>query len=148
MLRAGKGWNPREENEGYELPKVGADSSCEGCQGCVETYKYLGFIADVYEADDGTAIYGFLQREGLELHLNLFRELDPQANTSAVYFYVSDPDSIYKEWVEANVEGRLDPPEAKQRGMREMAYIDPDGNLLRIGSPLTASVPQRKPFDA
>ena len=94
-------------------------------------YKSLGFTADVYEAD-GTAIYGFLQREGLELHLNLFRELDPQANTSAVYFYVADPDSIYREWQEANVEGRLDPPEAKSWGMREMAYVDPDGNLLEF----------------
>jgi catechol 2,3-dioxygenase-like lactoylglutathione lyase family enzyme len=111
----------------------------------LRNYKSLGFTADVYEAD-GTAIYGFLQREGLELHLNLFRELDPQANTSAVYFYVADPDSIYKEWQEACVEGRLDPPEAKPWGMREMAYVDPDGNLLRIGSPLTGTVPQRKPI--
>jgi hypothetical protein len=80
------------------------------------------------------------------LHLNLFHDLDPETNTSAVYFYVSDPDSIYEEWTKANVQGRLAAPEPKSWGMREMAYIDPDGNLLRIGSPLAASVPQRKSF--
>jgi hypothetical protein len=80
------------------------------------------------------------------LHLNLFRDLDPETNTSAVYFYVSDPDSIYEEWTKANVQGRLPAPEPKSCGMREMAYVDPDGNLLRIGSPLAASVPQRKSF--
>ena len=110
----------------------------------LKRYQSLGFTADVYEEPDGTAIYGFLQREGLDLHLNLFRDLDPQSNTSAVYFYVSDPDAIYAEWAAANVEGRLTTPESEPWGMREMAYIDPDGNLLRIGSPLTASVPQRK----
>ena len=107
-------------------------------------YRSLGFNTDVYEVDDGTAIYGFVQREGLELHLNLFRDLNPLVNTSAVYLYVADPDSLYKEWTEAKVEGQLAPPEPKPWGMREMSYVDPDGNLFRIGSPLSASVPQRK----
>ena len=112
----------------------------------LKNYQSLGFTTDIYEEADGTAIYGFLRREGLELHLNLFHDLDPETNTSAVYFYVSDPDSIYEEWTKANVQGRLAAPEPKSWGMREMAYIDPDGNLLRIGSPLAASVPQRKSF--
>ena len=112
----------------------------------LKTYGSLGFSTDVYQEADGTAIYGFIQREGLELHLNLFRDLDPLTNTSAVYFYVSDPDTIYREWSEAHTEGRLVPPEEKSWGMREMAYVDPDGNLLRIGSPLTATVPERGHF--
>jgi catechol 2,3-dioxygenase-like lactoylglutathione lyase family enzyme len=112
----------------------------------LRNYQSLGFATDIYEESDGTAIYGFMQREGLELHLNLFRDLDPQTNTSAVYFYVADPDSIYKEWTEANVNGELTPPEEKPWGMREMAYVDPDGNLLRIGSPLVTTIPQRKPL--
>jgi len=110
----------------------------------LQNYRSLGFTTDIYEEADGAAIYGFLQREGLELHLNLCRDLDPEANTSAVYFYVTDPDSIYREWSDATMNGRLAPPETKPWGMREMAYIDPDGNLLRIGSPLTTTVPQRK----
>ena len=103
----------------------------------LRNYQSLGFTVDVYEDADGTAIYGFLRREGLELHLTLFRDLDPLANTSAVYFYVADPDAIYKEWSEARVEGGLSQPETKPWGMREMAYGDPDGNLIRIGAPLT-----------
>lgn len=110
----------------------------------LRNYASLGFTADLYEDTDGTVIYGFLQREGVELHLNLFRDLDPHANTSAVYFYVADPDVIYKEWTAVRPEGQLVAPEAKPWGMREMAYIDPDGNLLRIGSPLTSTVPQRR----
>jgi len=112
----------------------------------LSNYRSLGFNTDVYEGSDGIAIYGFLQREGLELHLALFRDLDPLTNTSAVYFYVGDPDAIYKEWTDAHVGGRLVPPEPKPWGMREMTYSDPDGNLLRIGSPTPPTVPQRKPF--
>ena len=36
-------------------------------------------------------------------------------------------------------EGRLEEPEDREWGMREMTYSDPDGNLLRIGRFLTRS---------
>ena len=104
----------------------------------LKRYEALGFKTEVYEAPDGTAIYGFVQREGLDLHVTVVKDLDPLKNTSAVYFYVNDPDVLYAEWTAAGIEGRLSPPEPRPWGMREMSYSDPDGNLLRIGSFLTS----------
>jgi hypothetical protein len=43
---------------------------------------------------------------------------------------------VFAAWSEAEVDGRLHPPDSTPYGLREMAYIDPDGNLLRVGSPL------------
>ena len=101
----------------------------------VGRYSALGFEARFYERrqQDGRPIYGFLKRGRIELHLALVPKLDPTANTSAVYFYVDDPDALYAEWSEAPHLGRLTKPEDKEWGMREMTYSDPDGNLLRIG---------------
>jgi catechol 2,3-dioxygenase-like lactoylglutathione lyase family enzyme len=105
----------------------------------VARYTQLGFKGRLYEdaLPDGRAIYGFLKRDGINLHLALVSNLDPKVNTSAVYLYVDDPDTLYSEWSAVEPEGRLDKPEDKEWGVREMTYSDPDGNLLRIGRLLT-----------
>jgi hypothetical protein len=51
-----------------------------------------------------------------------------------------DVDVLYATWREAGVEGRLDPPRDTPYGLRELAHVDPDGNLLRVGSPLASNV--------
>ena len=105
----------------------------------VARYTQLGFKGRLYGGalPEGRAIYGFLERDGINLHLALVPDLDPKANTSAVYLYVDDPDALYAEWRAVKPEGRLDKPEDKEWGVREMTYSDPDGNLLRIGRLLT-----------
>lgn len=105
----------------------------------IARYTQLGFKGRVYEnaLPDGRPIYGFLKRDRIDLHLALVSSLEPKANTSAVYLYVDDPDSLYREWSAVAPEGRLDKPENREWGMREMTYSDPDGNLLRIGRFLT-----------
>lgn len=111
----------------------------------LEYYRRLGFDARAYhEQQDGDPIYGYLRRGPIELHLVRVTCLDPAANTSAVYMYVSDADALYAEWQAAGVECRLMAPEDRAYGLREMALTDPDGNLLRVGSAL----PQRRsPFE-
>jgi hypothetical protein len=47
------------------------------------------------------------------------------------YLYVDDPEALHAEW--KSVEGRHAAPEVKEWGVREGAYVDPDGNLLRYG---------------
>jgi len=47
------------------------------------------------------------------------------------YLYVDDPEALHAEW--QGVEGRHVAPEVKEWGVREGAYVDPDGNLLRYG---------------
>ena len=98
-------------------------------------YQKLGFTPRIYgnPSADEAVIYGFLHRDEGDLHLALTGDLDPHANQSAVYLYVDDPDALFREWSAAGVEGCLKPPADREWGMREMSYVDPDGNLLRIG---------------
>ncbi len=53
----------------------------------------------------------------------------------AVFLYVSDAHALHHEWREIVVDGRLVPPVDTPYGLIEGAYVDPDGNLLRFGSP-------------
>jgi catechol 2,3-dioxygenase-like lactoylglutathione lyase family enzyme len=98
-------------------------------------YTQLGFHARLYEEvlEDGRPFYGFLRRDDIRLHLALASDLNPKRNTSAVYLYIDDPDALYAEWSAMGIDGQLDKPEDRVWGVREMSYVDPDGNLLRIG---------------
>jgi hypothetical protein len=54
-----------------------------------------------------------------------------------VYLYVSDADALYAEWMALeDFDGHWHPPHDTPYGLREFAYVDPDGTLHRIGSPL------------
>lgn len=52
------------------------------------------------------------------------------------FLYVSDTHALHHEWREVVVDGRLVPPVDSDYGLVEGAYVDPDDNLLRFGSPL------------
>lgn len=101
-------------------------------------YRALGFEATAYgEKNGGEPIYGFVERDGVELHLSRFRELDPLTNTSAAYLYVDDADALREAWSAPGIGGRLTAAEDTPYGLREFAHHDPDNNLLRVGSPLS-----------
>lgn len=100
-------------------------------------YRALGFDAKAYgETDPHGAFYGFIERDGVQLHLSRFIELDPKTNTSACYLYVEDADALRGAWTVAGVGGRFTKAEDTPYGLREFAHVDPDGNLVRVGSPL------------
>ncbi|MDT5218444.1 MAG: hypothetical protein QOF15_549, partial [Mycobacterium sp.] len=45
--------------------------------------------------------------------------------------------ALYAEWTALeNLGGRLHPPRDTPYGLREFGYVDPDGTLHRVGSPL------------
>jgi len=103
----------------------------------LEHYRKLGFTAKAYEEQaDGDPVYGFLSRGAIELHLARVVALDPSKNTSACYLYVDDANALHAEWSAAGVGGRLTSPEDTPYQLREFAHVDPDGNLLRVGSNL------------
>jgi hypothetical protein len=105
----------------------------------LERYRRLGFDARAHEeAGQPAPIYGFLSRDGVQLHLSRAPGLDPKTSTSVCYLYVDDADRLYTEWKAAKVEGHFGKPEDKPYGLREFGYVDPDGNLLRVGSQLKA----------
>lgn len=95
-------------------------------------YRALGFDVEGYEGPDE---YAFASREGVQLHLSRWEEHDPLRTASQVYLYVDDADALHAEWAGARVAGRLNPPQDTPYGLREGAHVDPDGNLLRFGSP-------------
>ncbi|WP_407939322.1 bleomycin resistance protein [Nocardia terrae] len=99
----------------------------------LDRYRRLGFTAYAYE---GQARYGFADRGGVALHLTEWPDHDPKRTASAVYLYVSDADALYAEWLGADLPGRLVPPVDTEYGLREFAYVDPDGTLHRVGSSL------------
>ena len=99
-------------------------------------YRKLGFSARAYEGPDR---YGFVERDGVELHLSESPEHDRTRDGAEIYLYVSDADALYTAWSSCGVKGRFIPPHDTPYGLREFAFIDRDGTAHRVGS----SMPQR-----
>jgi hypothetical protein len=99
----------------------------------VHTYERLGFTVERYAGD---APYAFARRDAVHLHLSEVGNLDPLTSVVSVYLYVEDADALHDEWRAADVPGRLHPPQDTDYGLREGAFVDADGTLLRFGSRL------------
>jgi len=99
----------------------------------LELYRRLGFSVRAFEGD---ARYGFCERGQVSLHLSEVAGLDPATSVVSLYLDVDDADAVHDEWRAAGVEGSFHEPEDTGYELREFAYVDPDGNLLRVGSPL------------
>jgi hypothetical protein len=94
----------------------------------LEHYRALGCTVSTY--DEG---YGFAALDGVEVHLVVVSGNDPRRGPAAAYLHVPDADALGTEW--ADVDGTQSPVDTDY-GLREGRHIDPDGNLLRFGSPL------------
>jgi hypothetical protein len=97
----------------------------------LERYRRLGFTARAY---DGPERYGYVERGAVSMHLTEWSEHDPLRTGAVVYLYVSDADAVHAEWVASGVEGRFVEPADTPYGLREFAYVDPDGTAHRVGS--------------
>jgi len=95
-------------------------------------YERLGFTVQAYDAGD---YYGYASRDGVEIHLAKVDSIDRSTNTCCTYLWVDDASALHDEWAAARVEGRLHAPVATAYGLDEGAHVDPDGNLIRFGSP-------------
>lgn len=101
----------------------------------LKRYRRLGFDVRAYA---GPERYGFADRDSVSLHLSEWPEHDPLRTAASVYFYVSDADALHTEWQALeDLPGRLIAPADTPYGLREFAYVDPDGTAHRIGSPLS-----------
>jgi predicted enzyme related to lactoylglutathione lyase len=94
----------------------------------MQYYERLGFAVRAY----GGGGYGFATRDGLEIHLGVVPDGDPR--TSAAYLFVDDADALAAVWRSAGV--HVHPPQDTEWGKREGVVVDPDGNVIRFGSPL------------
>jgi catechol 2,3-dioxygenase-like lactoylglutathione lyase family enzyme len=97
-------------------------------------YRSLGFQVRPYaDVDD----YGFADRDDAELHLTFQPASHYRDEAIAVvYLDVQDADALYREWSRAATGGTTEPPTDMPWGMHEGTHVDPDGNVIRYGSPI------------
>ncbi|WP_323747741.1 VOC family protein [Catenulispora rubra] len=96
-------------------------------------YQRLGFAVRAYTAGYG---YGFASRDGVEIHLHVMPDHDRRP--SSAYLFVDDADALAAAWHSTGVEV-LHTPQDTDWGQREGAVVDPDGNIIRFGSPMKAA---------
>ena len=93
-------------------------------------YALLGFTTREY-AGGG---YGYAARGDVEIHLGTSANA---AGPASAYLYVDDADDLAHSWRSTGVAVHM--PVDTEWGQREGAVFDPDGNVIRFGSPLTKS---------
>ena len=99
----------------------------------LEHYQRLGFTVEAYDNAD---YYGYARRDGIEIHLAKVDSIDHATTTSCVYLWVDDAAALHAEWAAAGAAGLLHAPSETDYGLDEGAHVDPDGNLIRFGSPV------------
>lgn len=91
-------------------------------------YQRLGFAIRVYEGGG----YGFATRDDVEIHLGVVPAGERVINSA--YLFVADADELAAAWRSAGVE--VHAPVDTEWGQHEGAVVDPDGNVIRFGSPM------------
>jgi catechol 2,3-dioxygenase-like lactoylglutathione lyase family enzyme len=78
--------------------------------------------------------YAFAHRDrDLTIHLAQAAE-NELAGGSALYLHCQEADRVAEEWREVGIE--VDGPRDEDYGKREGFVTDPDGNVIRFGSPI------------
>jgi catechol 2,3-dioxygenase-like lactoylglutathione lyase family enzyme len=96
-------------------------------------YRGLGFVVHHWHSGG----YGFVTFDGAEIHLGVEPDLDTRADRrSSAYLFVEDADALAETWLAAGGDVRL--PEDTEWGQHEGVLVDPDGNVIRFGSPINA----------
>jgi hypothetical protein len=93
-------------------------------------YRRLGFSVREYQRGG----YGFANRDGVELHLGVVLDPNSVVARHSAYLWVDDSDALAQEWLAVGAEVHM--PEDTEWGQHEGAVVDPDGNVLRFGSPI------------
>jgi uncharacterized glyoxalase superfamily protein PhnB len=65
--------------------------------------------------------------------LNARRENDDLERTGSLYIHCDDANELADEWRKAGLD--VTGPKDEEYGKREGSHTDPDGNLIRFGSP-------------
>jgi len=77
--------------------------------------------------------YGFVTRDGVEIHVGLVPADELRAGPATAYLWVDDAGELAQEWRSAGADVRA--PQDTPWGQYEGVLIDPDGNIIRFGSP-------------
>jgi uncharacterized glyoxalase superfamily protein PhnB len=104
----------------------------------LDYYRRLGFEVRAYSGGG----YGFATRDEIEIHLGVVP--DDDRRISSAYLFVDDADHLAEVWRSSGVE--LHSPEDTEWGQHEGAVVDPDGNVIRFGSPMASAATGLKPI--
>lgn len=100
-------------------------------------YEKLGFSIERKHIANG---YLIAILDGIELHFSYWGELVSGANNAMCYIRTEEVDAIHKLWQFARIAAtgipRLEAIADKPWGMREFAFVDTNGNLIRVGKPI------------
>ena len=78
--------------------------------------------------------YLMLQKDHIQIHFFLFKELDPKENYSQIYIRTDNIDSFYQSLIDNKTKIHPNGPLGlKPWGQKEFALLDPDSNLLTFG---------------
>jgi hypothetical protein len=95
----------------------------------VDWYGRAGFVVSSH--DDA---YAFVHR-GRDLTIHLVRcAAGELSGHGALYIHCQDADGVAEDWRQAGLE--VDGPRDEEYGKREGSVADPDGNVIRFGSPI------------
>lgn len=103
-------------------------------------YRSLSFNVDEKHAPRG---YLIATLDDVEIHFSIAHDLDPKTNQSMCYIRTDEVDAIHMLWKLARIKSdtipRLEPIHDMPWGMREFAFVDSSGNLIRVGKPINAN---------
>ena len=94
-------------------------------------YERLGFVTRTFH--EGGC--GYATADGVEIHLGAI-PADRRTTPASAYLFVDDANEVAARWVAAGID--VAGPEDTSWERREGAIVDPDGNIIRFGSALTA----------
>ncbi len=78
--------------------------------------------------------YLMIQKDKIEIHFFIFKELDPKENYGQVYIRTNDIDTLYRSLLDKEIRIHPNGPlETKSWGQKEFSLLDPDNNLLTFG---------------
>jgi glyoxalase/bleomycin resistance protein/dioxygenase superfamily protein len=105
-------------------------------EGMRSHYEALGFEVHVHAGGYATAA-----RDAVRIHFRLVADDDVEPFApGAAYLAADDADALHAEWRRAGV-GETTDLFDPGFGVWEAAHTDPDGNLLRFGSPTAKADP-------
>ena len=108
------------------LRRAGADLRCPRPRRIDGALPTDGFATPTKEAGTGSPLGTRVDPPGVVP--------DTGPRTSSAYLFVDDADQLAEEWRAGGVD--VHPPEDTEWRMREGAVVDPDGNVIRFGSPI------------
>ena len=121
----------REARSMANLQRIAPIFSVHDLNAAMDHYRRLGFDVRAYSGGG----YGYATCDDIEIHLGVVP--DDDRRTSSAYLFVDNADDLAEAWRSAGVE--LHSPEDTEWGRHEGAVVDPDGNVIRFGSPTTAA---------